>query len=168
MGAHRQPSWSHEILKQNSAFRPCKTTWSLSVSHGHPQTTKISKEASNAQTPGPFVILLPSCDWSVNSRRPFTLLAVQVPFGGRSRPPQWSLDCCRHQSSHSKRRHNTHDLWGQRDTPWIRGKSRATVELHYSLWSFSAAVSTQTWLHRVFNFTCFWKSEKKRKTALKG
>ncbi len=64
-------------LKQN-IFSLCKTTcfsWA-------PGDNKNIRRGHPLWNGGPFVILLPSCDWSVNSRRPFTLLEI--------RSPRWS------------------------------------------------------------------------------
>ena len=44
-----------------------------------PQITKIWGEGNQQWNTRPFVILFPSCDWSVNSMRSFTLLAIGSP-----------------------------------------------------------------------------------------
>lgn len=72
-----------------------KTTWNPSVSPGNPTDNKNMRGGHQQWNTRPFVILFPSCDWSVNSMRSFTLLAIRSlrwiePVLGGGRLCRWS------------------------------------------------------------------------------
>lgn len=117
--------------KQNDSLKCKQMFFSLSL---QPADNKEAGSESFDEITEPFIILLSDCDCSVDSRRPFPLLLIrsslwsEVAFcsagGGRLLPASTAP----HKEQSNKKK-EVCDVWGQRDAPRIRQKTRLSWTL---------------------------------------